>query len=118
MADGHLKFKGLEIDGSLTNFKNALIAQCYTLVETEENAIALKGKFAGYNDCAILVAATPVEKIVYSVVVMLPEQDSWYSLKSRYKEFKQSLTDKYGYPNNDIHLIALITREMDMNYRL
>lgn len=105
-AEGHMLFKGIEINGTLSQFKNSLTKQGFTVAESEENALAFKGTFAGYDNCAILVSATPVEKMVYTVVVVLPEQDSWYSLKSRFNEFKESLTKKYGKPYQDIHYFS------------
>ena len=103
-AEGHLSFKGVEMNKTLNGFKNELVKQGYTVVETGEEGIALKGKFAGFSDCVIIVLVTPVDKKVHCVTVLLPEQDSWYSLKSRYEDFKSSFTKKYGSPDYDKHI--------------
>lgn len=105
MADGHLMFKGNEIDGNISSFCQKLINQGYRKVYTtdEGDACMLKGSFAGFDDCQIAVLSTQDNHIVWKVVVYLPEQTSWYSLKSRFNDFKTSLTDKYGTPRNDYH---------------
>lgn len=104
-SEGHMTFKGIEINGSIQDFNHELAKQGYVENETnsEGTAVLLIGKFAGFDNCSIAVFATPIEKQVYAVYVALPEQDSWYTLKSRYNELKASLTNKYGNPDTDIH---------------
>ena len=67
---------------------------------TEGSIAMLKGDFAGKSDCTIGVLATKQSNTVWKVVVYFPEKTSWYSLKSEYKSFKESYTEKYGSPSS------------------
>ncbi len=107
-AQEHLTFKGIPIDGKLNEFVSKLQNEGYVLNFTndEGNACILEGAFAGFANCKIFVLSTPYSHIVWKVAVKLPEQNSWYSLKSRYNDFKNSLTQKYGDPENDYHFFS------------
>lgn len=98
----------MEINGTINEFSNQLKSQGYKLVYTSDNGEAkiFSGSFAGLDDCEIFVIATPNSHIVWKVVVYLPKQTSWYSLKSRYGEYKNSLTNKYGTPSDDFHFFS------------
>ena len=107
-AQGHLTFKGLEINGSLAEFSAQLSSMGYTLFYTNDSGDAkvFKGPFAGYDDCKIFVLATPKTKTVWKVAVNFPEQKSWSTLKSMYNNYKVSLTNKYGDPASDYHFFS------------
>ena len=81
-AQEHLSFKGIPIDGSLSQFVNKLEQEGYALVYTndEGDACVLRGTFAGYSNCNVYVISTEKSHIVWDVTVMLPEQTSWYRL--------------------------------------
>lgn len=107
-AEGHITFKGIEIDGSLLEFTQKLEEKGFTKVYTadDQSGCVLKGSFAGFDDCDVAVISTKNENIVWKVVVYLPDQTSWYALKSRYNDYKSSLIDKYGSPSNDFHFFS------------
>ena len=107
-ADGHLTFKGMEINGTLNAFSNQLTSKGYKHVYTSDDGDAkiFSGAFAGVEDCEIFVLATPNSHIVWKVVVYLPKQTTWYALKSRYEDYKNSLTNKYGAPADDFHFFS------------
>ncbi len=90
----HLTFKGIEINGTLTEFISKLQKQGFTLIDRFESGAALKGTFAG-EDAVVLIPCKENE-IVWKVVVDFNEKNTWYSLKSAYKSYKESLTSKYG----------------------
>lgn len=92
----HLKFKGFPITGKLSSFVSTLRSAGYSTVTTTENSIIMKGAFAGFEDCVVFVISTPKTKTVWKIVVYLPEQTSWYSVKSRYNTYKEQYTEKYG----------------------
>ena len=100
-SQDHLTFKGIEINGTLTEFSKKLEASGFkkTYTNDAQDACVLEGSFAGFDECRIFVLSTAQEHIVWKVAVLLPEQSSWYSLKSRYNDFKSSLTEKYGAPD-------------------
>lgn len=99
----HLTFRQIPISGNVNNFIRKLEAQGYTVTNSynqEYNLAILTGKFAGVNNCQILVVGTPVSMLVCRVVISLPEQQIWFSLKSEYQEWKNKLTAKYGTPTS------------------
>lgn len=93
----HLEFKGIPIDGQLTEFVEKLKNEGYTLVQQEWFVAQLEGKFAN-KDCNIYVLATPKTNIVESVVVHLPQSTSWQTIQSDYYSYKEIFTNKYGAP--------------------
>lgn len=99
-AQEHMTFKGIPIDGSLSSFVSQLKSKGFTHELTEGNIAMLKGDFAGKSDCIIGVLASKQSKKVWKVVVRFPEKTSWYSLKSEYRSFKESYTEKYGTPTS------------------
>ena len=107
-AQEHLKFKGIPIDGTLKEFTAKLQQEGYkvTFTNDEGYGCVLKGSFAGFSDCKILVIATETSHIVWKVVVKFPEQTSWYSLKSRFDDYKTSMAQKYGEPSGDYHFFS------------
>lgn len=102
-AEGHLTFKGVEIDGSKAQFSRELVKQDYTILSETGDGIVLIGPFAGLEDCIVAASITPKEKLVCSVGVFLPEQYKWILLKSMYNDFKDALTEKYGEPYAEIN---------------
>ena len=98
--DQHLKFKGIPIDGTLTNYVKALKNAGYEFIcqSPDDSGAALSGTFTN-KDVTILVVTTPKTKTVWKVVVFFEDQNDWYSLKSDYKDLKASLTSKYGQPD-------------------
>ena len=94
----HLKFKGIPIDGTLKDFTTKLIAKGYVLTSVDDNITSLKGSFAGYNDCSILVYGLDNTDLVYTVAVMFPYYKSWPLLEGNYNNIKSMLTTKYGEP--------------------
>ena len=97
----HLKFKGIPIDGSLTNFVTALKGAGYQLIYQSEDggAAALEGSFTN-EDVTIVVVTTPKTNTVWKVAVLFEDQSSWSSLKSDYKALKANLAAKYGAPDS------------------
>ena len=95
----HLTFKNIPITGSLSSFISKMKASDFDLVEQIENSGAIMiGSFAGFSDCTILIGCSPKTKTVWKVVVELPDQTSWTSVKSRYSDFKEKFKKKYGAP--------------------
>ena len=88
------------MDCSISTFISKLNAIGYTTAAVEDNAVVLKGDFAGKTDCSILVLGTAITKQVWKVCVIFPEKTSWGSLKNEYKALVESYTAKYGTPQS------------------
>lgn len=97
-ANDHLKFMGIPINGTLESFTQKLVAKGLKREHAWDNALLLKGTFAGKSGSGVCVMRVPSRNIVYKVVVCLPSKDTWEWLENDYKEFKEMLTTKYGEP--------------------
>ena len=49
----HLKFKGVPIDGTLSEYVLKMKQAGFQLIETDDGVAVLEGEFAGYRDCMI-----------------------------------------------------------------
>lgn len=94
----HLKFKGVPIDGSLTEFVNKMKTAGFTHIGTENGIAALEGDFAGYKNCIVGVYAVKPLNIVSMIAVAFNARDSWSDLEHDYNTLKELLTEKYGVP--------------------
>lgn len=99
MAQEHLSFKGIPIQGSLTEFCKKLEAKGFKDLNSEENQNTkiLTGIFAGY-EATVCVYATENKQNVHSVAVFFEPNEQWKILESLYSSFKELYTNKYGRP--------------------
>ena len=86
-AQEHLEFRGIPIDGNLTNFVSKMKSIGYTVIDEEDNLVFMKGKFTN-RDVKLLVCSSVKTHTVWKVCVLFDEARSWSSLKSEYKTFK------------------------------
>lgn len=98
-VSGHLKFKGIPMEGSLQSFVDKLKAKGVTYLSTKDGVASLKGEFAATNNCQIFVSKMPDADKVNKVIVLFPEQETWRSLSNQYEYMKELLTEKYGEPD-------------------
>lgn len=96
--DSHLKFKGVPIDGSLTEFVNKMKSAGFTHIGTEDGIAALQGDFAGYKNCTVAVFTVKPLNVVSMIGVIFNSRDNWADLEGDYDFFKEMLTEKYGVP--------------------
>ena len=92
----HLKFKGIPIDGTPSEFGEKLKASGFVYDTTLVGNPWYKGSFAGYYNCDICVKVH--NNMVYEVAALLPQNYSWDHLYNSYSTLKEMLTTKYGEP--------------------
>ena len=93
----HLKFKGIPIDGTPSEFGAKLKNHGFTYEGTIDSGLVVyKGSFAGYNNCEVAVRSN--NNLVYEVIVIFPKNYSWNHLNNTYSSLKEMLTTKYGDP--------------------
>lgn len=116
---GHLTFKGVPIDGSLTSFVGKLKQKGFSQITTSEGVTILKGDFAAYKGCTI-AAVSDESGNVYRVGVIFPDQDTWVRLHNNYATLKELLTQKYGNPENVVEEFqsSFRNREIDDNTKM
>lgn len=95
----HLSFKGVPIDGTLSEYVTKMKTSGFIHVSTEKGVALLNGDFAGYKNCNVTVATLTQKDLVYKINVHFPSQDTWSKLSADYFELKKLLTEKYGAPN-------------------
>lgn len=98
-ATGHLKFKGVPMDGLVDEFVEKIKGNDWQFFSRPDNgSIILIGTFAGYNDCDIHVYPSSKGN-VYQVAICLKPEKTWNMLYSEYSKLKDMLTQKYGQPS-------------------
>jgi hypothetical protein len=99
------EFLGVKVDGTKDEIQKKFSEKGFTFVSYKDNYLQLKGN-VGSNQVELNVIFTPKTKVAWKFVVYLPEQSSWYSLKSQYNEYLNMLKSKYGEPKNDYHFFS------------
>ena len=98
MAQEHLSFKGIPIEGSMTAFCQKLKAKRFTSIGSENNLTLFTGDFTGRN-ATVGVTATDDGKDVFAVVVLFDPSGEWNALVNTYDYYKDLYTRKYGKPS-------------------
>lgn len=98
LAQEHLSFKGIPIEGSMTEFCQKLKTKGFTQIGQNNNLTLLTGDFAGKKS-KVGVGATDDGKNVHSVVVIFDESSEWNTLVNTYDYYKDLYIRKYGEPS-------------------
>lgn len=107
MAQEHLSFKGVPIEGSMTAFCQKLKAKGFTSIGRDNNVNLFTGDFTG-RKVTVGVTATDDGKNVFAVCVFFDPSSEWNTLVNTYDYYKNLYTRKYGEPalskeNNPAH---------------
>lgn len=97
MAQEHLSFKGIPIEGSMTEFCQKLKAKGFISIGRENNITMFSGDFTG-RKATVGVTATDDGKNVFAVVVLFEPSGEWNTLVNTYNYYKDLYTRKYGEP--------------------
>lgn len=94
----HLTFKGVPIDGTLSQYVNKMKAAGFSYLGEEDGTALLSGDFAGFKGCTIGVSTLKNVNVVSQIAVIFPEREDWSLLERDYNNLKALLTEKYGEP--------------------
>lgn len=94
----HLTFKGVPIDGTLSQYVNKMKAAGFSYLGEEDGTALLSGDFAGFKGCTIGVSTLKNVNVVSQIAVIFPEREDWSPLERDYNHLKTLLTEKYGEP--------------------
>lgn len=97
MAQEHLSFKGIPIEGSMTTFCQKLKAKGFTSIGRDNNITLFTGDFTG-RKATVGVTATDDGKNVFAVIVFFDPSGEWNTLVNTYDYYKDLYTRKYGEP--------------------
>ena len=98
----HIKFKGIPIDGSCKEFAEKLGQEGFqldTIHLKNKNEYQLKGEFAGFKNCYIILKSAEGKDLLMGVTVEFPLKLKEPSIED-YKSLKKMLTLKYGKPSS------------------
>ena len=93
----HLTFKGIPIEGSMTEFCQKLKSKGFTSIGSDNNFALFVGDFTG-REATIGVTATDDGKSVFYVAVIFDPSSEWNTLVNTYNYYKDLYTRKYGTP--------------------
>lgn len=106
----HLTFKGVPIDGTLSQYVAKMKAAGFSYLGEEDGTALLKGDFAGFKGCTIGVSTLEGVDVVNRIVVLFTSHNEWSSLERDYNHLKDMLTKKYGEPSE-------VVEKFDNKYR-
>lgn len=98
-TDEHLTFKGVPINGTLTEYVTEMKAVGFSDLGTQDGTAILQGDFAGYKQCIVGVSTLKARNVIYTIGVLFQDHDNWSSLINQYEHLKTMLTNKYGKPS-------------------
>ena len=101
IAQEHLTFKGIPIEGSMTSFCQKLKTKGFTQIGKNNNVTIFTGDFTG-RTATVGVGASDDGKNVFSVIVFFDASDEWNILVDTYNYYKDLYTRKYGEPSASI----------------
>ncbi len=79
------EFDGVKIAGSKNSFIKAMLAKRYTVKSDKDVSVTLEGN-TSHPTLKLFAFFSPFTKMTWKLVVYLPEQTSWYDLKSQYTQ--------------------------------
>lgn len=94
----HLSFKGVPIDGKLSQFILKMKQNGFVYIQTTNGMALLNGDFAGYKNCYVSVSTLKASDLVYKVTVVFKGRETWSTLLGNYVSLKELLSEKYGNP--------------------
>lgn len=104
VKEEHLTFRGIEIDGPISEFKEKMVELGYTSSVGDDQCIVFEGSFSGKEGCIICVLNSILTENVYRVEVDFPAKEDWETLKKDYFFYKELLTEKYGSPTTSYEM--------------
>ncbi|QEN08198.1 hypothetical protein EXM22_09440 [Oceanispirochaeta crateris] len=114
----HLLFKGVPIDGTLSEYVSKMEEAGFTKIEINNGLAMLQGDFAAYKDCIIGVATLDQKDLVSKITVIFPESRKWSSLSSNYYNLKELLIEKYGEPSEIVEKFDTYSEPKDDNSKM
>ncbi len=94
----HLSFKGVPIDGTLSEYVAKMKSAGFRYMGEQDGTAILQGDFAGFKSCTVGVSTLKAVNVVSTIGVIFPACEDWSSLERDYEHLKSMLSQKYGEP--------------------
>lgn len=117
-SSNHLSFKGIPIDGTLSQYVAKMKQNGFKDFGTANGIATLQGDFAGYKECYVGVSTLKQKDLVYKIVVLFPAKETWSTLSGNYFDLKKLLTEKYGNPSVEVEKFDSNSEPDDDNSRM
>jgi hypothetical protein len=114
----HLTFKGVPLDGTLTQYVQKMKQNGFLHTKTDNGVAMLQGDFAGYKDCLVGVSTLKQIDLVHKIGVIFPDRDTWSALSGNYFSLKELLIEKYGKPTENVERFDATYQPDDDNSKL
>ena len=88
----HFTFKGIPINGSVSNFGNQLVADGFTKIATN----TYRGKFLRNDSVVTLVSDD--NNMVWRVAAVMAHTNTWNTLEESFNNYVNLYSEKYGTP--------------------
>lgn len=98
MAQEHLTFMGIPIEGSMSEFCEKIKEKGFTPIDIKNDLSVFTGRFTG-EDVMIFISAPNDGQNVSAIVVNYSESEVWNTLVTSYNYYKNLYTRKYGEPD-------------------
>lgn len=100
VAQEHLTFMDVPIDGTLDQFKKHATDKGLTYVQRVSGVDFFFGNYLDY-DCVVGSVSLESQDLVYSVLACIFTNEDWQSLQKNYSDVKNKLTKEYGKPKEE-----------------
>jgi hypothetical protein len=94
------EFMGIKVDGSKQHITSQFIAKGFKKKTELPTTIVYSGELNG-SKIEVYATFTPKTNKCWKFSVWMPEETSWYTLKSKYEKYVSIFTEKYGKPDSD-----------------
>lgn len=96
MAQEHLKYKGLEINGSISEFCQKLQESGFQTINQKPKLIEMKGNFSNLENCDVALVGLEKEDLIYKVVTVSKQYSSVSQALTDYQTLNKNLMLKYA----------------------
>lgn len=117
-AGEHMTFKGVPINGSLTDFTAKMKQKGFAHLGSQNGIAVFEGEFAAQKECTIAVLCSKSTNTVSRVMVIFPKCETWSLLYGRYGTLKELLTQKYGEPSENMEVFEGLYKPDDDKDRM
>jgi hypothetical protein len=117
-SSAHFTFKGIPIDGTLSEYVSKMKQSGFIHLGTEDGVAMLKGDFAAYKNCIVGVTTLKHKDLVSKIAVIFPACDTWSFLSANYFSLKEMLTEKYGEPSDCVEKFQSYSEPEDDNSKM